>query len=167
MPAPNLTTRLADSAAQRDRMAMGAIFEHAFGEPYGAAAVADLLKPEAAWAAIAEIDGDGPVGFAIAASAADESELYTIAVPPRFQRQGIGAALLRAVAETCVLKGARSLFLEVAEDNHTAHALYRRTGFHEIGRRKAYYRRAEGMRTDALILKKVLAPSDKISKGEA
>lgn len=145
---------------------MGAIFESAFGEPYGTAAVGDLLKPEAAWAAIAEIDSDDPVGFAIAANAADEAELYTIAVPPRLQHRGIGAALLQAVAETCALKGAHSLFLEVAEDNHTARALYRHAGFHEVGRRQAYYRRAEGVHTDALILKKVLVTTNKITKGD-
>lgn len=166
MPADKPTIRLPKLVGEPDRAAMSAIFESAFDEPYGPAAVDDLLKPAAAWAAIAEIDGAGPVGFAIAATAADEAELYTIAVPTLLQGRGVGAALLQAVAEACASKGARSLFLEVAEDNVPARALYRGAGFHAVGRRNAYYRRAEGVRKDALILKRILANSDNISKGK-
>jgi len=36
------------------------------------------------------------------------------------------------------------MFLEVAEDNEAAIHLYRSLGFQPIGRRPAYYRRADG-----------------------
>ena len=53
--------------------------------------------------------------------------------------------------------GAVRLFLEVAEDNAAARALYDRAGFRPIGRRKAYYARPDGGRTDALVLGRDLA----------
>jgi ribosomal-protein-alanine N-acetyltransferase len=39
----------------------------------------------------------------------------------------------------------RRLYLEVAEDNPGARALYERYGFVQVGRRDAYYRRRDGM----------------------
>ena len=36
--------------------------------------------------------------------------------------------------------GARTVFLEVDEDNEPARRLYQRAGFREVGRRDAYYR---------------------------
>ena len=55
--------------------------------------------------------------------------------------------------------GAVRLFLEVAEDNVAARALYERAGFGQIGRRKAYYAAPDGGRTDALVLALDLAAS--------
>ena len=48
--------------------------------------------------------------------------------------------------------GAERMFLEVAEGNAAARALYARTGFAGAGRRRGYYARADGSREDALIL---------------
>jgi ribosomal-protein-alanine N-acetyltransferase len=47
---------------------------------------------------------------------------------------------------------ARRLFLEVAESNGAAIALYKQTGFADVGRRKAYYVRAGAPPEDALML---------------
>ena len=49
-------------------------------------------------------------------------------------------------------RGATRVFLEVAEDNLAARALYERTGFVEAGRRPGYYAAADGGRRDALLL---------------
>jgi ribosomal-protein-alanine N-acetyltransferase len=49
-------------------------------------------------------------------------------------------------------RGATRLFLEVADDNAAALALYARAGFSEAGRRPGYYARPDGVRQDALIL---------------
>jgi len=54
-------------------------------------------------------------------------------------------------------RGARRLFLEVADDNSPAIRLYRRAAFVETGRRKAYYRHAARPPVDARVLSKSLA----------
>ncbi|MCM0019618.1 MAG: GNAT family N-acetyltransferase, partial [Tagaea sp.] len=74
--------------------------------------------------------------------------LLTLGVAPEYRRQGLGAALVRAVA--AVVPRARSLHLEVAADNAPALTLYRTLGFGQIGRRKDYYRRQDGHLADAL-----------------
>ena len=49
-----------------------------------------------------------------------------------------------------------ALFLEVDETNVPALALYRRLGFREVGKRPAYYDRAEGGRSGALVMRRDL-----------
>lgn len=96
---------------------------------------------------------DGPLtGFLLSRRAADEAEILTIAVAPRQRRRGIGAELLRRQTRRLAETGVRRLFLEVAEDNRPALALYRRLGFREEGRRKGYYRRADGPAANALVM---------------
>ena len=55
-------------------------------------------------------------------------------------------------------RGAATAFLEVAEPNLAARALYARSGFHEAGRRRGYYRDPAGRAVDALVLSKPLMP---------
>jgi ribosomal-protein-alanine N-acetyltransferase len=45
------------------------------------------------------------------------------------------------------------MFLEVAEDNLAARALYDGAGFAVAGRRRDYYGHADGSRSDALVLR--------------
>ena len=52
--------------------------------------------------------------------------------------------------------GARTMFLEVDKDNAPALALYGRLGFVKVGERPGYYRRSDGMRAPALIMRKAL-----------
>jgi ribosomal-protein-alanine N-acetyltransferase len=78
-------------------------------------------------------------GFVLLRCAADEAEVLTLAVVPHARRRGLGAALARAAcAEAAAIK-VRRVFLEVAEDNVAACALYLRLGFAEVGRRTGYY----------------------------
>ena len=95
-------------------------------------------------------------GFAMLRLAADEAELMTIAVDPKWRGRGIGAALLRAAFEDLLMSSARRLFLEVAADNQPALALYRAHGFAEIGRRDGYYPRPDGKPATALVMSRNL-----------
>lgn len=70
---------------------------------------------------------------------AEEAEILTLAVVPRARRRGVGGAILGAAVALAASKGARTMFLEVAEDNRPALSLYRNAGFRECGRRPAYY----------------------------
>jgi len=92
-------------------------------------------------------------GMILGRVAADEAEVLTLAVKPGHQRQGIGAALLRAAMERAAGLGAVSMFLEVAVTNNAARALYAAHGFSEAGLRRHYYE--DG--TDALVLRSIMS----------
>ena len=93
-----------------------------------------------------------PDGFILIRVVADEAEILTLAVRPAARREGLGARLVEAAVVRAAARGAERMFLEVAEDNVAARALYARTGFVEAGRRRGYYARADGSREDALVL---------------
>jgi len=85
-------------------------------------------------------DSDGALaGFAIASIVGSESELESIAVAPRFQRQGVASALFRRLAALLRERAAGAVFLEVRASNQPARNLYCSLGFTESGHRKAYY----------------------------
>jgi ribosomal-protein-alanine N-acetyltransferase len=97
-----------------------------------------------------------PVGFVLSRLAADEAEILSIAISPAIRRQGLAGTLLGTHAEALVHEGVLTLFLEVEDGNHPAMGLYRRHGFAEVGRRAAYYAKADGSRAEALIMRKSL-----------
>ena len=77
-----------------------------------------------------------PVGFcAWRQSTPDEAELLNLAVDPAHRRRGVASALLEALAR----EATGDLFLEVAEPNLPAIALYERHGWVRNGLRKNYY----------------------------
>lgn len=88
-------------------------------------------------------------GFACIAAVADEVELQSLAVEPAARRSGIGSALLECLLEWSREHGYRALHLEVRAGNLPAIALYRRFGFVQTGRRRAYY---QDNGEDALLL---------------
>ncbi|KEO53158.1 ribosomal protein S18-alanine N-acetyltransferase [Thioclava indica] len=93
-----------------------------------------------------------PGGFLLGRVIAGEAELLTLAVDPSQRRAGIARALVGAFHENVKTREAQTAFLEVAEDNTAARALYRATGWIESGRRKAYYHAPDGTRRDAIIM---------------
>jgi ribosomal-protein-alanine N-acetyltransferase len=95
-------------------------------------------------------------GFVILRIVADEAEILTLAVHPSAQRSGQGTALVLQCLTLAQQHGASRVFLEVAPDNTAALALYAHQGFAQTGRRKAYYRRAQGAPVDALLLQVAL-----------
>ncbi|GHE99076.1 N-acetyltransferase GCN5 [Aliiroseovarius zhejiangensis] len=95
-------------------------------------------------------------GFVMGRTILDEAELLTIAVDPDHQGQGIGRQLLSAFEDQARARGAIRAFLEVAEDNTTARALYGSAGWAESGRRVGYYARQTGDSVDAILLEKQL-----------
>ncbi len=96
------------------------------------------------------LTGEG--GFLIGQAVAGEAEILTLAVGPPARRQGIGRSLVAKFLIIARHKGADQAFLEVEADNAPAIALYQSCGFAQIGLRRAYYHRADGQRSDALIL---------------
>ena len=97
-----------------------------------------------------------PAGFVLARLAAGEAEILTIAVARATRRQGLGRELMEAVLRHLHAERADELFLEVAENNQPAIALYRRLGFFDVGRRPAYYGEPGEEKTAALIMRRDL-----------
>ncbi len=116
-----------------------------FDEAWGADAIRDILAMPGSFGLMALApDGEAIGGFVLARVAGDEAEILTIAVAAGSRRQGLGERLMDAAAASAVAAGAAALFLEVAEDNPGAIALYRKLGFATVGRRPGYYRRGAG-----------------------
>jgi [ribosomal protein S18]-alanine N-acetyltransferase len=95
---------------------------------------------------------EDPVGFVLCRSAGGESEVLGLGVTPACRRCGVGRRLLSAVVAQAEAYGAARLILEVAIDNSAARRLYASAGFIVVGQRRSYYARAQGARTDALVL---------------
>ena len=126
-----------------------------FDEPWDQASFSELLASPQSEALVIVHNGD-PSGFVLFRRAADEAEVITIGIRPSFRRKGLGRALVGEMEKALLSHGTTQLFLEVAQSNAAARALYRRAGFHEAGRRKNYYQRAAGQTEDALVLRKAL-----------
>jgi tRNA threonylcarbamoyl adenosine modification protein YeaZ/ribosomal-protein-alanine acetyltransferase len=104
---------------------------------------------------IAENRGE-PCGFIQAQAAADEAEILTLCVLPILRRHGLAMLLLGGLIADLKVRGIKKLFLEVAAGNVAALGLYRAAGFHETGRRKGYYAKANGPAEDAITMALVL-----------
>lgn len=131
-------------------------------EPWSAEQLALILAMPGSLALVAAGDAAGVAAedgglraLLILRRAADEAEVLTLAVAPAWRRRGLARALLRRGLARLAAEGARTVFLEVGEDNAAALALYRRLGWRAAGRRKGYYRRG----ADALVMRLDLAGS--------
>lgn len=102
---------------------------------------------------LAEKDG-GIAAFIVWQNLPDESELHLIATAPECRRQGIASALLEYWF-THLPEDTQRLLLEVRAGNTAAQALYTAHGFTDAGRRKNYYRTADGKTEDAVLMEKI------------
>ena len=102
---------------------------------------------------------DGPsidVGFILLYQVQDDSaDILDIAVLPEYRGRGCGRMLLTAAEKYAVQRGIGTLILDVREGNIPALSLYDNAGFIRIGRRRHYYKTADG-RADAIIMQKSL-----------
>lgn len=98
----------------------------------------------------------GENAFALCQAIAGEAEVLTIAVHPDLQRQGLGQSCLSALIDAAETRKIENIFLEVSEENSAAIGLYKRAGFQITGRRKAYYKLADGTKRDAILMGKDL-----------
>jgi ribosomal-protein-alanine N-acetyltransferase len=89
-------------------------------------------------ALVAELAG-AVRGFAVASVLAPQAELESIAVQTEAQGRGVGWELMTAMLRAAAFPGVEEMVLEVRESNVIALELYRRAGFVEAGRRRAYY----------------------------
>jgi ribosomal-protein-alanine N-acetyltransferase len=95
------------------------------------------------------------MGYAVMMLAVDEAELLDIAIDKGHQRKGMGRKLLEAMLSLARHENMRRMVLEVRASNQPAIALYRASGFEQIGLRRDYYPAANG-REDAILMGKGL-----------
>ena len=97
-------------------------------------------------------------GFALGRIAGPEAELLTLAVHPEARNAGHGRRLLEDFLRKATNDGAEDVFLEVAENNAAAIALYLRSGFKKVAERAHYFRQQQGPALTAHIYKRVISP---------
>lgn len=135
---------------QPERIA--AIHAAAVPEPWSVEAFAVLLRDPLFFC----LEAEG--AFLLARSVAGEAELIMVATDPDHRRQGRAKDLMTRFHDMAAQRGAAKTFLEVAEDNGPARALYAAAAYAQVGRRKGYYRRPGTAAVDALVLSRSLAP---------
>jgi ribosomal-protein-alanine N-acetyltransferase len=79
------------------------------------------------------------IGFIMSRMAAGEAEILSVAIAPTWRGRGLARPLLELHLRRLAGRGARSVFLEVGENNTPAGRLYQRAGFYEVGLRQGYY----------------------------
>jgi ribosomal-protein-alanine N-acetyltransferase len=128
-----------------------------FAHPWSAEEIARLIGDTTTLPTAALDAGTGTLrGFALARRAADEAEILTVAVEPAWRGRGVGRALMADAIRRAANEGAQTMFLEVDETNIAALALYHHLGFVKVGERPGYYRRSDGSRALALVMRRVL-----------
>lgn len=122
------------------------IHAEAFEAPWDEAAMVSLLDSPGVF-----VLGDDQ-GFIMMRVIVDEAEILTVGVRPTARRGGRGRQLVEQAIVESAARGAERMFLEVAESNTAARALYVSCGFEGVGQRRGYYQRADGSREDALMM---------------
>lgn len=99
-----------------------------------------ILTKAQAVTLIAEVQGQ-PCGACTLLFRRDSrsARLYSIAVAPKMQRQGIARQLLLAAEQQVLAHGCRVLTLEVRADNEPAVNFYQQQAYALIGRYEDYY----------------------------
>lgn len=92
------------------------------------------------------------LGYWVAMPGVDELHLLNITVAPSWQGRGLAIVMLDRLIAECRRRGLTQLWLEVRLGNERAREVYRRYGFAEVGRRRAYYPVQDGPREDAILM---------------
>lgn len=130
---------------------MVALHQGGFEVAWDRAALSAFLHDDLIWVSFGATQTE-LTGFIIVRHTLDEAEVVTLVVASNAQGKGYGSALLAKAVDHLFMSKVKQIFLEVAQDNHSAIALYQRAGFTQVGERKAYYHRKVGPNINALVL---------------
>jgi len=135
---------------------LAAVHAASFHRGWGAEDLAAMLREGSVVAHLVRRRATAPASaFILSRIAADEAEVLTVATAPPLRGRGYGGRLIAAHLPDLMRAGVRRLFLEVEAENAPALKLYERSGFVAIGRRKGYYRTAQGT-ADAVTMRRDL-----------
>ncbi|RJQ53708.1 MAG: ribosomal-protein-alanine N-acetyltransferase [Actinobacteria bacterium] len=110
-----------------------------FKVPWSKAAfLTELRRPETSEWRVAEEEGR-VIGYGGLLCVGREGHITNLAVAGVSRRKGVARMILDELTNMAKQRGIASLTLEVRESNEAAIALYEKSGFHVVGRRKRYY----------------------------
>lgn len=101
---------------------------------------------------VAEINGC-TIAYCTIITSYETADLCNIAVKEEYRRFHIASRLLEECILQCIRLKVEGVLLEAREDNLPALDFYKKMGFKEIGRRKAYY---SNPCADAIVMEKKL-----------
>jgi len=82
-------------------------------------------------------------GFAITEFGDTKAHLSLFAVPPAFQRRGIGLAMIEWIMESALTAGITQVDVEMRSNNFAARSFYEALGFVPTGKVAGYYQNIE------------------------
>ena len=118
------------------------LVEHGLNWRWTLARVSRSIKDKETMVLVASSNGVLS-GFAIMKFRDEESHLFLLAVEPKMQRTGIGAALLAWLEKSCRTAGMQRIQIEVRASNEKARKFYERSGFRVVGQETGYYDKRE------------------------
>ena len=142
---------------------LAALHTPCFEDAWDSAAMAALVATPGTIALLATQEKTGeqhPCGFVLLRAAADEMEILTLAVLPQARRRGVARALMQAVRRYAGQAGTRKIFIEYAEDNQAARALYESVGYASDGVRPDYYKNSDGTASNAIMASLCLSEAE-------
>jgi ribosomal-protein-alanine N-acetyltransferase len=141
-------------ATRADAEGLAHVHAGAFDTPWSAGDILRFAEDPGGFALAVEAEAE-LAGFIVCRVVAGEAEILTLAVRPEYRRRGVARDLVNAAAALAV-RTAAAMFLEVAEDNAAALALYAQAGFSRVGRRPGYYARPGAPAVDAVVMRRAL-----------
>ena len=135
-------------AIKDDHSFIGMLSSEAFSTfgDYGKVIPQWLVNPDVI--TVTYVKNGHPLGFAILSVLS--GEILAIAVIPKYQRSGIGSALLNHIEGLAGTLGLGRLLLHTAKDNDVACSFFLRAAFKVIGTQERYYPKGQ----TALIMSK-------------
>lgn len=105
---------------------------------------------------LAEEEPDELLGYCLLMPGVEEIHLLNITVSSAYRRRGFAKKMMAVMEDAALSAGFPVMLLEVRTSNQAAQSLYANLGFTSIGLRKGYYPGADGVREDAVVMKKNL-----------
>lgn len=124
--------------SEKDAAAAAEIEKLCFSHPWSEATLVSEMKNQFS-DFFGAFCGEELAGYIGGRTIAGETEIFNVAVAPKFRRNGLGKALIEKFIETVREKETEQIFLEVRASNLPAINLYEKNGFAFFGIRKDYY----------------------------
>ncbi|MET0969782.1 MAG: ribosomal protein S18-alanine N-acetyltransferase [Tardiphaga sp.] len=145
-----------EPATLRDVAALAGLHAASFHRGWGEAEFDQMLRDGNTLVHRLRLHGR-VIGFAVSRIAADEAEVLSVAVAPKCRGRGLSRDLFLTQLGHLAGRGVKTVFLEVEENNAPARRLYERSGFVMVGRRERYYKEANGVEMNALVMRRDLS----------